>query len=216
MAERMTVPASSLILGRLSDFCGMPVRVTVLDPDSKERLDRVAGVLSAVSALGLTVDCLRVTGPLLSGTPVTLEILVNGNLVWGHSVVLDQQVRGQSLLYLQAPVALETLQRRRHPRIDLEIPLHLVVPRTGETLECLLRDLSAGGAAFQTPEPLGAGESVQLVFDLGTGMFLQDLQAETVRCTDAPGGSYTVAVRFVTGHDYEEKLSAWVDKRLGQ
>lgn len=198
----------------LGELCGHPVRLTVLDPSSRERVERVAGILAGVQSNGMTVDCLRPVPGLAGGAPVAVEVLVNGNLFWCHTTL--QSVGGEAMdrLVLRTPASVQTLQRRRHPRVDLDVPVNLVLSRTGDAIRTTFRDLSAGGASLLTATPLSAGEPVQLVFSLGSGLFFQDLAAETVRCTDGPEGKYVVALRFKCDKVHEEALAAWVSGRL--
>jgi c-di-GMP-binding flagellar brake protein YcgR len=148
------------------------------------------------------------------GTRLSVEVLTNGNLLWFYTTL--HSIAGAALdrLLIHAPAGVETVQRRRYPRVDLQVPVHLVLERTGQPISMAFRDLSAGGGALISKIPVAAGERVLLVFDLGSGLCFQDLGAEVVRCTDGPEGRYVVALRFVCEKDQEQALAAWVNAKL--
>jgi hypothetical protein len=206
--------ASELVLAQLMAMRGQPVRITIKDPDSQERLVRIPGLVSGGEGGVLGVECLTPPVSCPVGTPVTAEILAQGQLFWCHTS-LAAPGAGRQLL-LQLPITVQTAQRRRYPRLDLNAPVHLVMKEDGRTLSGVFQDLSAGGAALRVNESLQVGQEVRLIFALGSGLFLQDLEAEIVRCALAPDASYVVALLFHCGPEQEQALSTWVSRQLSQ
>lgn len=213
MAEGVTASSLSSMLRQLGELCGHPVRVTVMDPKSNERLNRVSGVLTAVDRAGLTVDCVQAISLMPASSPVTVEILEEGNLYFFHTS-FNPEGTGREQLRLKLPSLVQTTQRRRYPRVDLDIPVHVMVNDGSQAVAAVLRDISAGGASLRFEKPIPEYQRVNLVFHLGTGLFFQNLEAETVRCTGTVDGVYIVALRFFCQPDQEVALAAWVNRQL--
>lgn len=204
---------TDLTVQQLSGLCGHPVRLTILDPLSNERISRISGLLVQVENARIAVDCLSHVPGLPESAPVTLEVLHQGLLHVGKSALCPRQ-DGWQRLYLEVPEALQTVHRRQHPRVDLAIPVHVVVNIGTQVLSAVLRDISAGGASLQVGQMLPAAQRVALVFELGSGLFFEDMEAETVRSVATTDGQYIVAVRFFCQADQEAALAAWVSRQL--
>jgi hypothetical protein len=193
---------------------GHPVRVTIMDEASGERRYRVSGSVRETGPEGWTVDLVDSIHALDGGTPVALEVLVQGDLLWTTTVLQASTSARASSLTLAVPGALHRGQRRVHPRVDLSLPFHIQRQPTRELIPARLRDLSAGGASFSASANLAVGERVQLILALGSGLFLQNLEAEVLRGTDASDLQQTCAVRFHCDERQEALLAGWVSRQL--
>jgi hypothetical protein len=211
MPDSGMVQTASDMLTQIAGMVGHPVRVTILDAHSRERVTRIPGVLVNALAGTLVVECLQPAPAGIANAPVTVELLAGTYLLWCHSTV---QSAGRDLCHLALPASVQTVQRRRHPRVDMEIPVHLLVKQGDRVFAAHLRDLSAGGASLRTEAPVAEGEDVALVFSLGSGLFFQDLRAVTVRCAGTPDGSYAIGLQFRCSPEQEAALGAWVHRQL--
>lgn len=215
MSDQLAASASSTVSKFLGDLCGMPVRLTILESDTRNRIFRAAGTLSRVKASSLTVECMRSVPAFQSDVAAAVEVMVNGSLIWFNTTLSPDTApshRGEVTLVL--PDAVQTLQRRRHPRVDLDVPVQLVINRTGEGIQARVRDLSAGGTALRTQSPVSAGDEVTIRFPLASGMFFRDPVGVTLRCIDDADGDYSVAVQFACSPEQEARIAAWVNQRL--
>lgn len=195
-------------------LAGYPVRVTIIDERSGERRYRVSGSVRETGPEGWTVDLVDSIHALDRGTPVALEVLVQGDLLWTTTVLKAGTTAGAGSLTLAVPGALHRGQRRVHPRVDLSVPCHIQRQPTGELITARLRDLSAGGASFSASANLAVGERVQLILTLGSGLFLQNLEAEVLRGTADSVSQQTCAVRFHCDERQEALLVGWVSRQL--
>lgn len=197
----------------LNALRGQPVRITLFDA-AGERSARLHGVLAAVHETELTVECVDSVAAMPEGTLMTVEALVRGMQTWFDTRLVTGVRRSGSKLQLRVPEKLQTAQRRLHPRIDYEAPLHLVVKRTGQVIRGVLRDLSAGGASVRLASPVPPGETVQLVFNLGSGLFFENLEGDLLRLSTLPDGSAVVGLQFRISTEQQALLAQWVNQRL--
>lgn len=211
MARRAPETSQS-VMTTLAEMCLNPVRVTMLDPITREQVMRMPGILAAVCETEVVVDFLG-TPPDRARAQVTVEVLSGGDLYWFHSHI--QRAFGTGRLAMDLPEGVHS-SRRSHPRIDLEIPVRLLSHGGRRYVTATLRDLSAGGASIRTETPLQEGDRVTLVFALGSGMFLRDLEMEVVRCLPCAAGLYVVGLRFHCDPKQEVELAAWVQKQLSK
>jgi c-di-GMP-binding flagellar brake protein YcgR len=193
---------------------GQPVRVSVLDPTSRERLMRLPGVLAKVDDQGLTVECLQAVGSLPDGGPVTVEVLAKGQLFWFHAA-LRQEPAPRGWIYLTTPTQVQNVQRRRHHRVDVEAPVTLVpLGEESHTVHGVLRDISASGAALRAEASLPEGKRVQVAFSLGSGLYFNKLEANVVRCSAVGDGWYVLALHFDQTEAQQKLLEDWVHRQM--
>lgn len=214
MARDVTASGMQPVVDQMSELLGYPVRVTVMEPISHERQTRVAGVLAAVTAAGIVVESAGTMPLFPAEAPATVEVLHGGSLYWCHTKVQPGAAGQYRSMYLALPVEVQTTQRRRFPRVDLDMTVHVLVHDGPRVLEGAIRDISAGGAAVHLTDSLTEGQSVGLVFELGSGLYFQDLGSRVVRCTGTADGSYVVGLEFVCLAHQRAALAAWVNRQL--
>ncbi|HWI65038.1 MAG TPA: PilZ domain-containing protein [Symbiobacteriaceae bacterium] len=201
---------------RLAEGLGAPVRVTILDAETRERRFRILGVLSGTDPTGLVVDCVEWVSQPISGATAAIEILVDSRLLWCHTQVSTGAGSDRDRLFARLPEKIHVSQRRRYPRVDIEVQVHLVAQSDRRVIPATMRDISAGGASMIAGAALPVGERVSVICALGSGLYLSDVQAETVRCSDQGDSTYYVAVRFVCDPQQEAMIAAWVTDRIGR
>lgn len=205
---------SGPILEHLVTLGGQPVRVTLLDASSRERTARLHGVLTSIRGTGLTIECVDSVPALVEGTPMAVEAMVKGVQTWFHTSLTSTVRRAASQILLRLPEKVQTIQRRQHPRVDFDAPVHLVLKGIGQVIKGTLRDLSAGGASIRLSGPVVSGEIVQLIFNLGSGLFFENLEGEVLRCAPVPDGSMIVGLQFRCSDEQRDLLAQWVNQRL--
>jgi len=206
-----SVENSRRVVNDLRAMCRNPIRVTILDLISQDQVVRMPGILTAVEDTEITIDVIGLP-PNLTQTKVTVEVLSGGELFWFHS--RTQRIIGTGKLALDLPQGVQN-SRRSHPRVDLEVPVRLLASGGRRCVTATLRDLSAGGASIQTETRLQQGERITLIFALGSGMFLRDLEMEVVRCHTGTQGLFVIGLRFHCDANQEAVLDLWVQKQLG-
>lgn len=207
-------PEVGLIVQMLRPMCSHPVRITVMDPQSRERLFRTAGVLMKVDEDLLAVECLHPTPALPILAPATLEVLSGPEILFCHTTLSQTPSLRLGRLHLVLPAAVQTEQRRRFPRVDLSVPVHVMVHRTGKALEGELRDLSAGGAAVALDEQVEVGDQIAMVFNLGSGLFFEDLEGAVVRCTPSRSDGWVAGIQFRISDKQRDLVAAFVNRQL--
>ena len=100
---------------------------------------------------------------------------------------------------------MSTTERRKHPRLQLDLPLRLTVgERTVDTLIC---DISTSGIRFRTPEPLPMMSRVQIGLELPASgssgpvamngvVVRSDLRPDDAGNPEPEGGPYETAIFF--------------------
>lgn len=206
MGERLVEPG----LDRFAANVGCPVRVTLLDASTQERAERLMGVLMGRHGSELQVECLPgLLAPVTAAT-ATLEVVEQGTVYWARCELTGTD--STLTLHLQGPF--QVGHRRRHPRLDLQLPVQLLLA-DGGLAPAELRDLSAGGASFQTERTCTVGAPVRLILSLGSGFYLRDLAAEVVRVSEQVSG-YVVAVQFQADPDQVAKLEEWLNRQMAE
>lgn len=198
---------------RLGEMSGQRVRITVLDPVSRERYMRFPGVINGMTSSTLSVDCWQAIPGFAEGTPVTLAISLSGQMVRMHSIVQGCEPARLSRLLLDLPTDLETMEQRRHTRVEVKSPIRLVTEAEGHIVHGILRDLSTGGAALRTEEPLSPGMRVCASFSLSTGLIFGGLDAQVVRSSATGDGFYVLAVQFDHSPEKQSLLETYVQSR---
>jgi hypothetical protein len=110
-----------------------------------------------------------------------------------------------------------TQQRRQHPRVDVEVPMHFIVGGALPARSGSMNNLSAGGLAFVTAEQVAVGAELTIAFGLGSGCYFTGIQGAVVRCSPLIDGRYQTAVRFAALHpDTFAQLRDWVEEQAGK
>lgn len=199
---------------RLDAMNGERVCITVLDPISRERYMRFRGEVSGMTNSALSVDCWQAVPAFAEGAPVTLEVLSTGQMFRMHSTVQAYEPDRWSRMRLTVPAGLETVENRLHTRVEVRSPIWLVTEGQGQAVHGILRDISAGGAALRTEEPLSPGTQVYSALSLSTGLMFERLEAEVVRCSETGNGWYVLAVQFDYRPEKQALLDDYVKSRL--
>ena len=105
-------------------------------------------------------------------------------------------------------------ERRRHPRIEVKLPLRLTI--ADKTVETQITNLSSSGIRFRTPAPLPLLSRVQIALELpeagGGASSPLAITGVVVRCEEVPDSGatpYDTAIYF-------EDLSERARGRLSQ
>ncbi|HLO01982.1 MAG TPA: PilZ domain-containing protein [Symbiobacteriaceae bacterium] len=208
MNERLVEPVPDRLASNVGRGC--PVRVTLLDASTQERAERLMGILMDRSGSELQVECLPgLQAPVIAAT-ATLEVVEQGTVYWARCELTGEA--STLSIHLQGPF--QVGHRRRHPRLDVKLPVQLLL-EDGGLAPAELRDLSAGGASFQTETICTVGAPVRLVLSLGSGFYLRDLSAEVVRVNERIGG-YVVAVQFQADSAQIAQLEQWLNRQMAE
>ena len=111
---------------------------------------------------------------------------------------------------------MSSTERRQHPRIELDLPLHLTFG--DETFATRLSDISTSGIRFRTPQALPLMTRVQIGLELpasGAGgpvalngvVVRSDVRPDDSGNPDPDGGQYETAIFF-------DELSSEAQSRL--
>lgn len=208
MGERLGEPVLERFASNVGRGC--PVRVTLLDATTQERTERLMGVLMERRGSELQVECLPGLLTPVTAAMATLEVVEQGTVYWARCELTGTD--SSLTLHLQGPF--QVGHRRRHPRLDVKLPVQLLLA-DGGLAPAELRDLSAGGASFQTETHCTVGAPVRLILSLGSGFYLRDLSAEVVRVSERIGG-YVVAVQFRADPAQIVKLEQWLNRQMAE
>ncbi|MHC4959468.1 MAG: PilZ domain-containing protein [Planctomycetota bacterium] len=93
-------------------------------------------------------------------------------------------------------------ERRRHPRVDIDLPLRLTI--SDQTVETRITNISNSGIRFRTHAPLALMSRVQIALELpdtgaGAGSLPLAITGVVVRCEQAAGSAetpYDTAIYF--------------------
>jgi c-di-GMP-binding flagellar brake protein YcgR len=100
------------------------------------------------------------------------DVTFNG--MWSSSIVGTQMAQGKSAIVCASPKLEPLLQRRRTPRVALDVPVKLLTAE-GEEVKCDTRskDISRSGIAIESahalPETLEPGGNIKLVVQSSVG-----------------------------------------------
>ncbi|MFZ5826633.1 MAG: PilZ domain-containing protein [Bacillota bacterium] len=200
----------------VKECAGRPARVSLFVPNTTQLLARIHGGIDEVELQrAIAIDCHGEVGRVPSGCPTVVEVMVRGELILLHTTF--ERADGLHALVLSWPHEVRTQQRRLHPRVDVELPLHFMVDGAAPTRQGMMNNLSAGGLAFTTADPIAPESELSIAFGLGSGFYLNSIQASVVRCTILLEGGYQVAVRFVDLPPATfAHLKEWVQGRLAE
>ncbi len=202
--------ASAGVVQEFLPLVGQPARLTFDEPAHGGR-KRLTGLLTAVTEASLTVETLGTDSDgLTPPIPVALEVLVKEDLVCYACTLIKQH---NNTAYLSLPSKGRMEQRREFPRVDVDLPVH-VGGLALRPVAAQLQDVSAGGACVLSMIPAVPGQQLTLVFNLGSGLFLQGLDAVVVRSTPTSGGTYAIGLRLNASAEQQASLAAWVKKKL--
>lgn len=198
----------------VSQCAGRPARISFFTPGMAQLLARVFGGIEDVALHhAILVECNGEVGPLPAGCPAVVEVVNQGELTILHTTVVGTESAHE--LVLTWPTEVRTQSRRQHPRVDVEIPLHFIAEGVLTAQQGTIQNLSAGGLAFTTQEPVPVGSEVTIAFGLGSRCYFNSIQASVVRCTALTQGGYQIGARFVDLHPATlQNLTDWVQKRL--
>lgn len=196
----------------LESALGQPVRVTFFAAGSEQRHALAHGLLErVVDGKEIRITCTERLAGIEVGDRAVVEVLFEGALLLLFAE-LQAQPRSDQLC-VTWPGEVQTQQRRRHPRVDVRLPVHFLRPTEASPQRGEIENLSAGGMAVVTTTPLNVGESLFLAFGPGSGHFFQKVEANVVRVTPVVGAElhYRVGLQF-TGLESEAEvmLSEWI------
>ncbi|HYF79863.1 MAG TPA: PilZ domain-containing protein [Symbiobacteriaceae bacterium] len=212
MSLETVVASRAAAFRHLRGLLGQPVRITLVDQASRERVCRFPGVLARVTEDELAVETTQLVPAVPDHITVSIEVLAHGILYWGESAVARSGSPRQIVALM--PGALQSGQRRQHARVDLEMPASVYLPQSSRTLQAELRDLSAGGTSLWMHEPLAVAEQVQVAFRMSPGFFLQPVCGAVLRCVMVSQNRFVAGIRFDCPPDQEQAIGAWVEDQL--
>ncbi|MEX2443684.1 MAG: PilZ domain-containing protein [Alkalispirochaeta sp.] len=148
--------------GRSSDTIPSGSEMSISD----RNLNVASGTLLLTADSGLRVRLEKGRRSMQPGTAVEVVCGGDDGLFRFHSAILQQS--GKEVL-LQHSRQVETVQRRKFRRRDLEVPVEITLPGIDERpLDSKSQDLSIGGAALKNPKKrIMTGSMVHLVIDVG-------------------------------------------------
>lgn len=198
----------------LAQCRGRPVRLSLFDPIYRERVGRYSGMLTDVTEDYLELELVDLNEPAAPGTLATLELTRDGQVFWCHSALALAQPAASYAVRLVWPHAVQTVQRRGAPRVEVNVPLHYVTEGSNLPGEAVMTDISKGGAAIAGKGSVAPGDSISLVFALGSGLFFQDIKARILRVSYGRSGQWTAGLQFVALTAEQERLLAdWIRRQ---
>jgi hypothetical protein len=189
---------------------GARVTVGVLDGGTcVAQVERVAGVDFSVDMLDRIEQVMPPAGDQLSvyvGRPEGMR---------GWRVRIREDLRDGKASFT-AVGRIATIQRRRHARVDVDLPAEarrVVAHRLGPVQQGRLADLSPGGLRLVGPFILHTSDSVEVTVDLGEGPVA--LHGPVVLAYSAPGGGRVVHVALspVRSGAQDQLVAFWARHR---
>lgn len=116
-------------------------------------------------------------------------------LVSFQSTLAEPYKPGGRTLHLVTPTRVDTVQRRRFPRVKLNAPVTYHNPEGRWVGKAI--NLSASGLLLISETPVTAGEEYHLELDIPGAEALQGMSTRVVRCLPTSEGQYQVALRFI-------------------
>ncbi|HKK49710.1 MAG TPA: PilZ domain-containing protein [Alkalispirochaeta sp.] len=149
--------------GRTSETIPSGAEVSISD----RNLNIAAGTLLLTADSGLKVRLDKGHRSIQPGTAVEVVCGGGDGLFRFHSAILQRS--GKEVL-LQHSRHVESVQRRKFRRRDLEVPVVITLPGIDERhLDSKSQDLSIGGAALKNPKKrIMTGSMVRLIIDAGS------------------------------------------------
>lgn len=146
--------------------------------------------------------------PLASGQRVRCQLAAPSGFYEFDSVVLGREGGRVPVTVLSMPRSYERVQRRNFVRLDVQVPVRYavmppgtsgrpLVPPPGPIIATRTADLSGGGVALYTPQPLLDGAILDMWIALPEG---EEIHAtgQVMRVGDrGPDGSQIAGVRFI-------------------
>lgn len=143
--------------------------------------------------------------PLETGEQVIIQSPLPDALYVMKARVVRCLVGNVVTVIVQQEGEIERIQRRRHFRVALSLPVKLEGDSLSAALDLVTEDISAGGLRVLSPEALGEGLWVRLRLDVGDGKPPIACKAQGIRCDAADGKRFYVSVKFrnMSEHDNE-------------
>lgn len=182
---------------------GAPARILFLATESGRAYARAAGIMERISESGADL-LLMEEAPERPSELVMLQILAGEELIWARCEVVEQSLHHYRLRLLEEPWV---GQRRRHQRFEIDLAVS-ILGLQGGPVEGRLTDISQGGAAIRSPVGTTVGSQIQLVFQLGTGLFFEDVLASVVRVQRLEE-SFLIGLSFEAPPRVLAKLEEW-------
>lgn len=195
---------------KLRSTTGCPARLTIHTGEPSPVT--VPGLIRRVVVTGLVVDMEIPVFELQSGTVLDVEIMSKDALVRFRSVL--QEADSSRTLYLALPDSLESVQRRKHPRIDVQLEALTSGDQTEAMDPVRILNLSIGGVGYVSSQPQLPGDTATLQLS-AVGLSPAEIPIRVVRCEPVGNGQYMVGVAFQTLNPAQEtKLSQYISAVL--
>ncbi len=75
-------------------------------------------------------------------------------------------------------------ERKKHKRVELEIPVTVTIRETGRAFKCSTVNLSAGGMTVVMDEFIPLGKNIMISFEVKEGLAFENITAKILRATD--------------------------------
>ncbi|MDB4897018.1 MAG: PilZ domain [Firmicutes bacterium] len=212
--DQATAPpdARSDMFLKFRAMTGYPIRVIINEAGAAGTPLKLPGILERVVVTGAIIDLESPMPGLPAGTPVQLEILAKLALVRCETVI--SSVDATRRLYVDLPESMDTLQRRQHPRADVQLQSDLAVDPNEPSIPVQVINLSLGGAAYSTPVPLAVG-SMAYVQLTALGLAPAEIPVKVMRCTSVGPDLWVVGVAFAALNPAQEaKIAQYVNTVL--
>jgi c-di-GMP-binding flagellar brake protein YcgR len=128
--------------------------------------------------------------------------------------VADRRLEPVPVLLLRRPDSVRKVQRRRHFRLPVVLPVYYEVTGAESTLKGSTLDLSGGGLSISMAEPLASGQELQLKLELPDG-FAINAKGRVVSCTEVEAAvkprRYSAGIQFLgLSPQMEERIIGYI------
>jgi hypothetical protein len=183
-----------LWLKDLRALIGLPGRLTCAEGFAGSRMTHLPCTVRQVDHREIVLAMPDGVSLPRANSAVVLEVAARLALIQCFTTV---RMRGQDhTIHLHTPARPHVVQRRRYPRVDLFLSVHIFAPERSITpLPAQLINLSQDGAACVIGEPLEPGMPVRIDLS-GIGLFPAEARAEVRRSTPNPAHLWVIGLQF--------------------
>lgn len=197
------------LLALLHRLVGQPARIHVLDPACRDLvMARLPGAIATVDARAVEVELHQPFRREWHGAPLVAEVMRGPSLIRFETRSVQPRAVSSHRVHLALPEHLHDVQRRRHERTDLSLPVRFHRVPLGPALAGQMINLGAGGLAFGTAEPVAVGEHLEFAFTGPDGLHYQDLPGQVIRVSAHQELGMVAAVQFRELHPAVEAALA--------
>lgn len=199
---------STRVYHQLRAATGSPARVTLKDPETGITIARVPGLVRRVVVTGFILDLEIPMFSATAGQRAEVEVLSASALIRCTTVI--QELESARVLYLEIPEGLDIVQRRRHPRIDVNLEALAQEEEAGRSVPIHIMNLSVGGVGFVSAAAHPPGTTLRLHLNIA-GLNPAEIPVRVVRCELMGPEKWMVGASFQALNPAQEaKLSQYI------